>query len=113
MNKIGKSEQKNKIVRNIFLNVSKTDGGAKGKGQVMIVDHSEDSQKPITNSLRDGSQISNINHQDSRLLTPIPIICKIDLSRLTRIPGGPNDSNADTQKLCNNPELKVKNGKFK
>lgn len=87
-NKIGKIEQKNKIVRNIFLNVSKSDGGAKGKGQVMIVDHSEESQKPITNTTRDFSQVPNINSSDSRLLTPVPIICKIDLSRLTRIPGG-------------------------
>lgn len=75
------------------MNVSKSDGGAKGKGQVMIVDHSEDSQKPMTNSLRDCSQIPNTNHQDSRLFTPIPIICKIDLSRLARIPGGTNHSN--------------------
>lgn len=88
INRNGKSEQKNKIVRNIFLNVSKSDGGAKGKGQVMIVDHSEDSLKPILNSSKEFSQISNIN-TDNRLLNPIPIICKIDLSRLTRIPGVP------------------------
>lgn len=84
LNKIVKSEQKNKIVRNIFLNVSKGDGGAKGKGQVMIVDHSEDSQKPVTNICRDHSPISN--DQESRLSNSI--ICRIDLSRLSRIPDG-------------------------
>lgn len=83
-----KSEQKNKIVRNIFLNVSKSDGGAKGKGQVMIVDHSEDSQKPLTNLSRDYSLITNIHDQDSRLLSSIPIICRIDLSRLSQLPDG-------------------------
>lgn len=81
--KIGKSEQKNKIVRNIFLNVSKGDGGAKGKGQVLIVDHSEESQKSSTN-IRYGIEMANSNV--GRIITPIRIVCKIDLSRLSRIP---------------------------
>lgn len=111
LNKIVKSEQKNKIVRNIFLNVSKTDGGAKGKGQVMIVDHSEDAQKPITNISRDYLHASNINIQDSRLFTPTPIICRIDLSRLTRIPNYhlSNQNNTDTSKHFGEVHLKVKN----
>lgn len=104
LNKIVKSEQKNKIVRNIFLNVSKSDGGAKGKGQVMIVDHSEDSQKPIMNLSRDCSLMSNINIPDSRLFTSIPIICRIDLSRLTRIPHS-NHNNTDQSKHCKELEV--------
>lgn len=110
LNKIVKSEQKNKIVRNIFLNVSKSDGGAKGKGQVMIVDHSEDSQKPMTNLSREhSSPIPNTNEQDSRLFSSNPIICRIDLSRLSRIPDGPifrlNQQDAKPNKL--HKEIKV------
>lgn len=87
-NKIGKSEQKNKIVRNIFLNVSKGDGGAKGKGQVMIVGHTDDIQKSVTNTTRDCYAVSVSNPNcNSKFITPIPIVCKIDLSRLARIPG--------------------------
>lgn len=110
LNKIVKSEQKNKIVRNIFLNVSKSDGGAKGKGQVMIVDHSEDSQKPMTNLSRDYSNITNINVPDSKILTSMPIICRIDLSRLIRIPENQhlNDSHTDTSKLSSELEVPSK-----
>lgn len=86
--KIGKSEQKNKIVRNIFLNVSKGDGGAKGKGQVMIVGHTDDIQKSVTSASRDYYAVAVTNtNNNNKLLTPIPILCKIDLSRLVRIPG--------------------------
>lgn len=88
VNKLGKSEQKNKIVRNIFLNVSKVDNGAKGKGQVLIVGHSEDSLKSSVS--RDSYQVPNI--YDNRFSTPMPIICRIDLSRLSRIP---------TERNCN------------
>lgn len=100
LNKIVKSEQKNKIVRNIFLNVSKTDGGAKGKGQVMIVDNSEDSQKPLTNMTREFSLGSNITDQDNQYPSPVPIICKIDLSRLSRIPEGLFSSNHKNTECC-------------
>lgn len=103
LNKIVKSEQKNKIVRNIFLNVSKSDGGAKGKGQVMIVDNSEDSQKPLNNLLRDFSHGSNMNIYEGRFSNPVPIICRIDLSRLSRIPSGlslnSNHQNFESTKL--------------
>lgn len=102
LNKIVKSEQKNKIVRNIFLNVSKSDGGAKGKGQVMIVDNSEDSQKPLNNLFRDSSHGSNMNNHDGRFSNPVPIICRIDLSRLSRIPSGlsynSNHQNTESRK---------------
>lgn len=79
-NKIAKSEQKNKIVRNIFLNVSKSDSGAKGKGQVMIVGHADDTQKQITSIPRDNFQTRYTKKKT------IPIVCKIDLSRLSRVP---------------------------
>lgn len=84
-NKIAKSEQKNKIVRNIFLNVSKVDSGAKGKGQVMIVGHADDTQKQITNTPRDSLQ-TRYTKKSIQQITSIPIVCKIDLSRLSRVP---------------------------
>lgn len=88
-NKTAKREQKNKIVRNIFLNVSKGDSGAKGKGQVMIVGHTEDtSQKTVGN--RDFNQFSCTKTNNHNLAPSIPILCKIDLSRLSRIPGERN-----------------------
>lgn len=101
-NKIGKSEQKNKIVRNIFLNVSKGDAGAKGKGQVMIVDHSDD--KTVA-SERDcyTVAVSNI-HNSNNLITPNQIVCKIDLSRLSRIPGERNSRN-NNNKSPNNADV--------
>lgn len=92
VNKLGKSE-KNKIVRNIFL--SKGDGGAKGKGQVMIVGHSDDTQKSATNASRESYHGTNANNTangntnstvNSRFAASLPIVCKIDLARLTRIP---------------------------
>lgn len=86
MNRVAKSEQKNKIVRNIFLNVSKVDSGAKGKGQVMIVGHSEDTQKQMNITPRDNSKASKYAKKHIHEITSIPIVCKIDLSRLSRIP---------------------------
>lgn len=105
VNKIGKSEQKNKIVRNIFLNVSKGDGGAKGKGQVMIVDHSDDLQKSVTSATRDcyAVAVSNIPNSN-KLITPNQIVCKIDLSRLSRIPGDRNSRN-NNNKSPNNADV--------
>lgn len=55
----------------------------------MIVDHSEETQKTSTNVARDGFEIANTDV--GRLFTPIRIICKIDLSRLTRIPNEGNN----------------------
>lgn len=104
-NKLGKSEQKNKIVRNIFLNVSKGDGGAKGKGQVMIVDHSDDIQKSVTSATRDcyAVAVSNISNSN-KFITPNQIVCKIDLSRLSRIPGDRNSHN-NSYKSPNNADV--------
>lgn len=101
LNNIGKSEQKNKIVRNIFLNVSKSDGGAKGKGQVMIVDHSEDSQKATPTIARDTHLMHNQNNTDRRFLSHVPIICKIDLARLSRIPNVHMSNNNNEKGLRN------------
>lgn len=55
MNKVAKSvKNKNVTLRNIFAN-SKAGGGAKGKGQVLVVDHSEETQKTIPIAPRDTS----------------------------------------------------------
>lgn len=95
--KKAKREQKNKIVRNIFLNVSKSDNGAKGKGQVMIVDHSEDSQKQVIMPPRNSQENTLcINSQHGLSVSPTQLICKIELSRLIRIP------NEKNQQLFNN-----------
>ncbi|XP_055308289.1 AF4/FMR2 family member lilli-like isoform X2 [Sitodiplosis mosellana] len=105
-NKIGKSEQKNKIVRNIFLNVSKGDGGAKGKGQVMIIGHSDDIQKSVTSATRDCYAVAITNNSNNnKLVTAIPIVCKIDLSRLSRIPGDRNSRLNNNNKSPNNVDV--------
>lgn len=108
INKTGKSEQKNKIVRNIFLNVSKSDGGAKSKGQVMIVGHSEDTQKPVTTALRDSYPVPTTNNNNNEITTNA-IVCKIDLSRLSRVPNNRNSNlnNNDKSPLNTDVHLMV------
>lgn len=72
--------------------MSKGDSGAKGKGQVMIVGHSEDtSQKNVSNLHRDFYHIAHTKANNQKHTQSIPILCKIDLSRLSRIPGERNN----------------------
>lgn len=55
-----------------------------GKGQVMIVDHSEDTQKPLIVA-RDEYD-DQASSKNNRIGSATQIICKIELSRLIRIP---------------------------
>lgn len=93
VDKVKSDKNKNVTLRKLFSWGTKGDGGAKGKGQVVIVDHSEDAQKSaVTNITRDFNQASNSNNKVSSQPTvaqippPTSLICKIDLSRLNRIP---------------------------
>lgn len=75
--------------------MSKGDGGAKGKGQVMIVGHSDDMQKSV----------STHTNNNNKLVTPIPIVCKIDLSRLARIPSDRNSRSNNNNSISHNSDV--------
>lgn len=86
--------------------MSKGDGGAKGKGQVMIVGHSDDMQKSVSSATRDcyAATVTHTNN-NNKLVTPIPIVCKIDLSRLTRIPSVRNSRSNNNNSISQNSEV--------
>lgn len=86
--------------------MSKGDGGAKGKGQVMIVGHSDDMQKSVSSATRDCYAVT-VTHtnNNNKLVTPIPIVCKIDLSRLTRIPSDRNSRSNNNNSISHNSDV--------
>lgn len=126
VNKAKSDKKKNDTLRKLFSWGTKGEGGAKGKGQVLIVDHSEDAQqqsnhphaqlkensipnekltspysqnsKHTSNAYTTNNNVlvngtttdvsplksSNVNHANKSLSHPI--ICKIDLMRLARVP---------------------------
>lgn len=110
VNKTAKPTNKNNVFFRVFAG-GKGSGGAKGKGQVMIVDNSEETKKSVPIAPREaGYQAINPN-ANTNLNTnsnSIPklnstnvtsVVCKIDLSRLSRIP---SDRNGQRQPNNNN-----------
>lgn len=138
-------KNKNVTLRKLFW-MNKSDGGAKGKGQVLIVDSSEDAQQhsqtqakenaptekllspysgskhakhastnPAAGAMSGSNNYNNNNNllmkgtsaidlhtlagKSAPLSTPMvptsPLICRIDLSRLARIPDGPRRYNSN------------------
>lgn len=101
VNKTAKPSNKNNVFFRVFAG-GKGSGGAKGKGQVMIVDNSEETKKSVPIVPREtGYQPSNTNsntnlnvnsHLNPKLNSNnvTLLVCKIDLSRLSRIPSEKN-----------------------
>lgn len=109
VNKTAKPVNKNNVVFRVFAG-GKGSGGAKGKGQVVIVDNSEETKKagPIaprevgyhalnTNANTNLNVNSNSNPKpNSNNVTSL--VCTIDVSRLSRVPS----ANGQRQQSNNN-----------
>lgn len=102
VNKTAKPANKNNVFFRVFAG-GKGSGGAKGKGQVVIVDNSEETKKYVPIAPREaGYQALNTNANTNpklNLNNVTSMVCKIDLSRLSRIP---SDRNGQRQQKNNN-----------
>ncbi|XP_055712796.1 AF4/FMR2 family member lilli isoform X2 [Phlebotomus papatasi] len=98
-------KNKSDTLRKLFSGF-KGEGGAKGKGQVVIVDHSEDSHiqskddsgvsekflSPYSSKYGSNTNISGnlMRSSDQSVSAARQLLCRIDLLRLKRIPHPPN-----------------------